>query len=75
MYNPFESPCIDEMIPSEYEDYLDNFQQVRFDITQDNSPKRTCPKCGELISDFEITINFGRCPCCDSQLVEKDIPI
>lgn len=75
MYKPFETSCTDELDPTEYEAYLDLFRQERFDIMADNSPKRECPKCGEMISDFEIALNFGRCPCCDSLLEEKDIQI
>ena len=73
--------CSDETIPAGYEDYLDEYypdpeweslQSSLFDL--DKSPERVCEKCGEAVTDFELTINHGRCPGCDSQLVEDDVP-
>lgn len=49
----------DELDPAEYENLL-AFVSGEFD----NSPRSECPKCGESITAFEITINHGKCPCC-----------
>jgi formylmethanofuran dehydrogenase subunit E len=72
------------MIPVGYEDFLDEYQpdpewdslQMKLDLysPEDRSPSHDCEKCGEPVTDFELVINNGRCPGCDSQLVEFDVP-
>lgn len=71
MYNPFETMQADELNPDEYNAYLDHFKVNEIP----DKIKTRCVKCGALVTGFELDINDGRCPCCDSILVEKDIPI
>jgi hypothetical protein len=53
----------DELDPSEYEEWC-KLQEGEFE--EDKSPKTECPKCGEFPTAFELTLNQGRCPYCDS---------
>ena len=74
MFNPYETQQIEEFIPSEfneYEDYMDHFRvNVMSTITTE------CIKCGEFITDFELNVNDGICPCCGARIdKENDIPI
>lgn len=70
MFNPFETQSIDEMIPFEYEDFLDEVDEDFLDAVEEaNMSGAVCVKCGETISRYEIDVNDGRCPCCDSIFV------
>ena len=87
MFNPFEKQSVEEFIPVDYENFLDEL-----DPEPENQMEivSICVKCGETITKFEIEINDCHCPCCgsifvlhskfiqeiaDSILAEKDIPI
>ena len=74
-YNPYETICSDELIPADYDDYIeyfDSFRQERVETMAENSPTNECSKCGELVSDFEISLNFGRCTYCNYLV---DVPL
>ena len=66
----FETFCADELDPTEYEAYMDHFKINIIPV----EVKTRCEKCGALVTKFELDINKGRCPCCDSILEEDDIP-
>lgn len=81
MYNPYDQISIEETIPVDYEQWLDEINADDNVKTGSVKTGSLCTKCGEIITDFELKINKGICPCCDSKLIipclieEKDIPI
>ena len=75
MYNPYDQISIEETIPVDYEEWLDEYTFDNEGQTVKWVDDTICIKCDAHIGDFELDINDGRCPCCDSILVEKDIPI
>jgi hypothetical protein len=80
MYNPYDKVSIEETIPVDYEDFLDEIHKDD-ELNSKIETGSLCTKCGQIITDFELKINKGICPCCDSKLIipclieEKDIPI
>ena len=72
--DPFETRSIDELDPMEYEAYIDHIKCDYFDERDLDSIGATCDKCGESITNYELTINNGVCPGCDSKLITDDIP-
>ena len=69
----FESFCSDEIVPVEYEEWLDWKDTVdpAFEVLKKNLPD--CGVCGEAdLTAEELDLNNGRCPGCDSKI--DDIP-
>jgi rubrerythrin len=75
MYNPYDQISIEETIPVDYEQWLDEINADENAVVYNESYNTECPKCGESITRFEMKINDDRCPCCDSLLAETDVPI
>jgi hypothetical protein len=78
--SPYEKQSVDELNPNDYENWLDwkdtaDPQFETLDIPEDKSPKRDCPVCGMPdITDCELTLNKGKCPGCDSEIIDWDVP-
>jgi rubrerythrin len=80
-FSEFQSS--DEMIPAEYDEYLDwkDVVDPDFEILQNSLPDipetvgniTFCPTCGAEVLDIELDHNDGSCPCCDTPL-DEDIP-
>jgi hypothetical protein len=67
----FETMQADELNSSEYDAWIEVFGFIPVESNHNTN----CLKCGESITNFELDINNGVCPCCGSVIVESDIPI